>query len=219
MKLGRILGMTVALLLAAQTAKAEFFYYDLFDDPGMILKAFSSDIPIADETTTADLATVAGPSSNPATNIPGVGKSNWVFQFDLTDLYGAEPVLFAEFTVGVEGNDDPDLLFGIGHGGATGMIDVGSFMSPSPLETHFVDIYDSSFFALDVTAGLVAALDAGDDYYRVALSANPDISEGFTSASFYFPELVVETVPEPSTLALFGVGAMLVGLIRLRKRK
>ena len=123
----------------------------------------------------------------------------------------------------VEGNDDPEFEYGYGLGVANSAIVGGvSSMSPGPLVLDDTGGLLDVPVTVNVTTAVVDAINNGDSYYRVALTADPSAGtdgQAFVSASFFGPELNVEVVPEPSTFALFGLGFFLYGVRRYRRRK
>ena len=199
-------------LLAVQSATAEVIDFEP-ETNGQILISSGG----IDDLTVSTIAAPAGPSSNPVTYVPGIVGANWVFQFKLSDLPDVLDILDVQFSVDVEGNTDPELKFGLGHGGVSSAIGVGEYMSPGKVMTYSVSEL-VGFFSLDVTSAIMDAIDDGYEYYRFALTANPEATS-FASASVFDPNLQVEVVPEPATFALFGFGTLLLGAWRFRRRR
>lgn len=209
------LGVLICLvsLFAAQSVKADFFEFGP-ESQGQILINNAGGI---DNTANANSASPASLASNPVTYVPRSVGANWVFQFDLDDLPAADDILSVVFNVVMEGNTDSGFQFGVGHGVANSAITSSSAMSPGPVSAYSVSGLVEPF-TLDVTSEVKAAITAGDSYYRFALTANPNTSF-FASASFYDPFLGVEAVPEPSTLACFGIGVIVLGARRVWRRR
>lgn len=199
-------------LFAAQSVKADFFEFGP-DTQGKILIS-GGGIGESDASISAATASLA---SNPVTYVPRAAAANWVFQFDLSALPASDDILSVVFNVVMEGNTDPDLKFGVGHGVANAPIVAGDAMSPGPVVAHSVSGLVEPF-VLDVTNEVKAAKTAGENFYRFALTGNPD-APIFASASFYDPFLGVEAVPEPSTLACFGIGVVVLGARRVWRRR
>ena len=199
-------------LFAAQSVKAGYFERGP-ESQGLIL---ISDGGIGQATSSLSGAPAAI-GSNPVTYVPNAVGANWVFQFDLSTLPAANDILSVVFNVIMEGNTDPALKFGVGHGVADSHVAARDTMSPGLLETFTALDLDYEF-ELDVTSAVKAAKDAHANYYRFALTANPK-STSFASASFHDPFLKVEAVPEPSTLACFGIGVIVLGARRVWRRR
>jgi hypothetical protein len=210
--------LAVLLSLAVvQSAQAEFFDY-FGDGDGLDLGA----ILIGDEVDSAS-STGSAPSSsasNPVTNVPDAVAANWVIQLDLDKVVadtGGLDIISVVFGVVVEGNTDPDLKFGIAHGGTDdAVIDSPDAMVPGTLTTYTAGGL-VEFFELDLTDELNSAI-GEDDYFRLAMTANPDATD-FASASLFEPFFVVETVPEPSSFVLMALCAGMLGYVGYRRRK
>lgn len=211
-RIGVVLLLGLLTLSVAQSAMADVIEFVPETNGQILINRFG----LIDSTADSDEAAPASPASNPVTYVKNTVGANWVLQFKLSELPVAADILAVHFEVMMEGNTDKNWKFGVGHGAAIGTISAGDKMSPGPLSTYSVPGL-SEPFVLDVTTAVKTALNSGDKYYRFALSGNPE-TNFFASASFYNPKLAVEVVPEPSTFACFGIGALVLGAWRYRRR-
>jgi hypothetical protein len=106
----------------------------------------------------------------------------------------------------------------------------GTYPGPFPVHVGDIDygassgtlVPDGSYHVTDITFALMANAPAGTYTLRTTTAAprgSIQVTSDFGDAPFPQASFVFTVVPEPSTLALFGIGAAGSGVLTYRRRK
>ena len=178
----------------------------------------------------------AGFSSTPAATVATIGTQNYIAiplgGFQVANVAAGSGALFNAMAAAAANPAGYDISYDyyINTAGVTGStyLQVGTFWnqgdgyyhqdygSPNELQLNGTQMASGNVFTGTVTINLAAvgfAPVAGDTFYRLGLIANGDGSGVVVD----FTNISIEPVPEPSSLALAGLGAM-GGLMLFRRR-
>jgi hypothetical protein len=211
------LAAAVALLgLGAIQAQGQSVLYNFADD-------------------TSDGWANAGFSSTPVATVATIGTQNYIAiplgGFQVANVAAGSGALFNAMAAAAANPAGYDISYDyyINTAGVTGStyLQVGTFWnqgdgyyhqdygSPNELQLNGTQMASGDVFTGTVTinVGAIFAPVAGDTFYRLGLIANGDGSGVVVD----FTNISVEPVPEPSSLALAGLGAI-GGLMLFRRR-
>jgi len=214
----RIFGLAaaVALGLSAIQATAQSVLYTFADD-------------------TSDGWANAGFSSTPAANVVTIGAQNYISLpvggFQVGNVSGGSGALFNAMAAAAANPSGYDISYNwyvntATWTGSPTYLQIGTFWnqgdgyyaqdygSPNEVLLNGTQMASGNVFTGTVTinVGAIYAPVAGDTFYRLGLILN---SNG--SGVVDFTDISVAPVPEPSTLALAGLGAATLLLFRRRK--